>query len=158
MEELATLKIKRCLVEPCWWGTHNSPHFILIPFSGKFQACQEVFSCNIEKYWVSQFHCSCRIKHVESHRPMNEKWPWMFWPCIIPAKCVMAEAPSRIPILLNKRHFLCFQCTSLSLVGSFVFLCSCAHRLLACAFCQVKAPISHILEVTTCQMLLQYVP
>lgn len=120
MGGLATWKIKRFLVELCWWGTYNSLHFILIPFSGKFQACQKVFSYNTEKYWVSQFCWSGRIKHTEIPRPVNEKWPWMLWPCIIPAKCVKAEAPSTIPVLLNKRHFLCYQ--SVSFVGSFVFL------------------------------------
>lgn len=56
MEKLAPEKIqlakekKKCLVEPSCWGTHNSPGSILIPHSGKFQARQEVGSCNVGEY------------------------------------------------------------------------------------------------------------
>lgn len=58
MQKLAPEKIqlakkkkkKKCLVEPSCWGTHNSPGSILIPLSGKFQARQEVRSCNVDEY------------------------------------------------------------------------------------------------------------
>lgn len=148
MEELASQKEKRCLVEPCWWGTHNSPHFLLIPFPGKFQACQRVFSRNFEKYWISQFHWSRRIKHVESHGLMNEKLTLNV--LTLPNACQMCYGRSSI-----KRHFLHFQCLSLGVL-CFSLRFS-AHSFLAFPFCLVKATISHIRERTTCQIPPKYV-
>lgn len=102
MEGLATRKLKRCLVEPCWWGTHNSPHLILITFSGKFQACQEVFSCNIAKYWVSQFQNS--LLNQTRWKPQTGEWKVTLnvLTFITLTKCVMAEAPSESGILWDK--------------------------------------------------------